>query len=362
MSTIPITQSQLRPPPIKEQFVRRSKLNKKLIHIPKYPLTLLYAGAGYGKSTALSLFAHDLNTDICWYTLSQNDDDILPFLTKLIQSIKQNHSFFGNKIQEELEELDNYITIEKVYSLASSFINEIMSLEESVILILDDFHHVKHSTEIEKWMLFVLQHIPSNLHMVVSSRNRPEWDVMSKYKIKGDLLEITQRDLTLSPAEMNFILEDMHQLNMSDEDVAKIHTLTEGWTIAFNMLVQQLHTETSVETIFLNRQKSLEDLFDYLAHEVLSKQSLIIQQFLMQSSIMEVLSPEVCDHVLQINGSEEILAGLVKQNLFIEEGEGNYYRYHALFKAFLENLLLLKHENEYNTLHMVCVKFFSVPL
>lgn len=84
MGKIPIIQSQLSPPPIKDRFVRRAKINRKLINANKYPLTLLHAGAGYGKSTALALFVHDISPNACWYSISQNDDDILPFMNKQI--------------------------------------------------------------------------------------------------------------------------------------------------------------------------------------------------------------------------------------------------------------------------------------
>ncbi|MEC5425628.1 BTAD domain-containing putative transcriptional regulator [Virgibacillus sp. C22-A2] len=351
MRNIPIIQSQLTPPPIRDRFVRRNKLSKKLMAIQKKPLTLLIAGAGYGKSTTLSLYMHDVNTESCWYSISHRDDDILPFLTKLLQSIRQKHPMFGESIMKELDTLDNYISSEIIYSFASHFINEVMELESQIVIILDDFHHVINSNDIEMFVLYLVDHVPSNLHIVISSRNKPKWDAMAKLKMEGELLEITQTDLSLSPDEMYFILEDIYHLRVKDEDIDKIYQLTEGWTIAFNMLAQQLNGDTTVEKVIQNRQSSLEDLFDYLASEVLSKQSLIMQQFLLQSSVMEILSPVGCDHILQINGSGEILAGLVEQNLFIVSGEGHYYRYHALFKAFLENRLFKTYKNEYEGLH-----------
>lgn len=359
MRNIPIIHSQLSPPPIRDRFVQRSHLNKKLMHIPEYPLTLLYAGAGYGKSTALSLFAKNRNTAVCWYSISPNDDDLFPFLTKLIGSIRKGHPRFGDSIEKELTRLDNYMTVEEIYSLATLFINEVLELNEEVIIILDDFHLVMNSSEIEKWLLYVIEYIPSNLHLLVSSRKKPRWDVLPKLRGQGELLELTQFDFVLSPAEMSYILEEIYQVDVSEDEVAKIYRITEGWAIAFNMLAQQIAENTSITAILQNHKKSLKDLFAYLASEVLSKQSLITQQFLMQSSILHVLSPAICDRVLEIQGSEEILVGLVEQNLFIEEGEGNVYRYHALFQSFLENLFMRKHESEFRHLHKRAANYYK---
>lgn len=339
MGKIPIIQSQLSPPPMKKRFVRRAKLNRKLMNADNYPLTLLYAGAGYGKSTALAAYVHDVNQDACWYSISRNDDDILPFINKLTHAVKLKYPAFGRSILFELEELDNYISAEQVGYLMSSFINEIIDLDKKVVLILDDFHHVKHSNEIEQWTKSLLEYMPDNLHIILSSRNKPKWDIIPKLKVEGELLDISQHDLILTSEEMQHVLEDMYQFDLTQDELEKIHDLTEGWAIAFSMFVQHIQSDIPIDVMLENRQQSLQDLFDYLASEVLSKQSMIIQQFLLQSSIIDVLTPDICDDVLKINGSEDILTGLVEQNLFIVEGEGDHYRYHALFKAFLENQL-----------------------
>ncbi|SHG13721.1 BTAD domain-containing putative transcriptional regulator [Ornithinibacillus halophilus] len=359
MKEIPIIHSQLNPPPIRERFIRRGQVNQKLSSVPDYPLILLYAGAGYGKSTALALYVHDSNINACWYSISPNDDDIVPFLTKLTHSIKSVHPSFGHSIQKELASITTYVDTEKVYSLATAFVNEILDLQEEVYLIIDDFHHVKSSYEIEKWILFILEHIPANLHIVLSSRNKPKWDIIPILKVKGELYEISQEDLILSPSEMDYIVEDVLEISLSEEELTKIYQLTEGWAIAFNMLIQQIKDKEAISEILQNRQNTLEDLFDYLASEVLNKQSLIIQQFLLQSSVLEVLTPKDCDYILQIQGSEEILQGLLEQNLFVSEGERNAYRYHSLFKVFLENQLRTRYKAEFESLNNRAGHFYE---
>ncbi|WP_010097494.1 BTAD domain-containing putative transcriptional regulator [Ornithinibacillus scapharcae] len=359
MRNIPIVQSQYAPPPIRERFIRRGQLNRKLSAISKHTLTLLHAGAGYGKSTALALYLHDTNIKACWYSISATDDDILPFFTKIVESVRMHYPSFGESIHQKYQDLGHYVDGEQIYSLASAFINELMDLKEEITIILDDYHHVNGSYEIEKWTLFLLEHAPANVHIVLSSRNKPKWAILPKLKVRGDLIEISQEDLLLSANEMYFVLEDVLKIELNDEKVEKIYELTEGWAIAFNMLMQQIVDESSIEEIFSNRQTSMEDLFEYLASEVLSKQSLIIQQFLLQSSVMDVLIPKACDHVLQINGSENILHGLLEQNLFIAEGEETYFRYHALFKAFLENRLLKNYPSEYKSLHKKAAQYYE---
>ncbi|RDW20193.1 transcriptional regulator [Oceanobacillus arenosus] len=360
MRNIPIIQSQLAPPPVRNRFIERSKLNKKLMNIANYPLTLLYAGAGYGKSTALALFFHDKNRRACWYSISQNDDDLIPFLTKLIHAGRQQHPEFGRILQNELESLDNYITIEEIYSLATTFVNEALACTDELTIVLDDFHHVLNCSEIEKWMLFLFEHIPANLHLVISSRKRPKWEVLPKLKGQSELLEITYLDLVLSPDEIAYILEVKYKVNVTKNEVSRIYQLTEGWAIAFNLLIQQINAGITLKEILQNQKLSLRDLFDYLAAEVLSKQPSNMQRFLMQSSVLDVLSPKICDFVLQIQGSGEILQGLVEQNLFIVEGNDHHFRYHALFKTFLENHLKRNFESGFTLLHTQAANYFEM--
>ncbi|MRH43657.1 transcriptional regulator [Aquibacillus halophilus] len=351
MGNISVIQSQLMPPPVKESFLRRANLHKKLASIPHYPLTLLHAGAGYGKSTALTLFVHDIESSTCWYSISSNDDDVIPFLTKLVHAIKSKHPEYGESILAELKFLNEYISDEQIWLLVSMLVNEAVRLEQKIILILDDYHHIQKSGTIEKWMKYFLEHIPANLRVVISSRNKLNWGILTSLKVKGELLEISQEDLLLSLDEMEHLLEDTYNISLEKTELDKINQLTEGWAIAFSMLADNLQNSISPSYILDNRKETLQDLFDFLALEVLSKQSLINQQFLLQTSILDELSPEMCDAVLEVNGSESILSNLSEQSVFVQEIDGRNYRYHALFKEFLQNQLRLKHGDEYQKLN-----------
>lgn len=349
-SSFPIIQSQFAPPPIRQKFIQRSHVNKKLTTVTQYPLTIVYAGAGYGKSTALSLFFQRAKTAVSWYTIAKNDDDIYPFILKLIYALKTAYPSFGEALLGNMKNASQYFSLEQISHIAASFINEMMDFREETIIVLDDYHHVAHSIEIEHFLLFLIEHMPTNLHIVLSTRRKPKWESLSKLRVQGDVLEISQYDLVFSPDEMTYILEEIYQIPPTKQEISKIYQITEGWAIAFHLIAQQIKAGNSLHVVLNNQKKSLKDLFDYLATEVLSRQSFIIQQFLIQSSILDYLSPELCDEILEINASNEIIKGLIDQNLFIVEGDNEYYRYHALFKRFLENMLK-RDEAEYIKLH-----------
>ncbi|MBB6454164.1 DNA-binding SARP family transcriptional activator [Salirhabdus euzebyi] len=359
MSKIPILATQLSPPAVKERFVRRAKLNQKLRLIQKYPLTLIHSGAGYGKSTALSLFLQDTDIDACWYSISQYDDDFVPFITKIIHSMRKAQPSFGERILNELHTIDHYVHDQEVWSIMTMMVNEISKLNKEVILVLDDFHHLSSSSAIESWMQHFVEHFPDQLHLVISSRRRPKWSILTQLKVKGNLLEVDQDDLLLSYEEMEHLLIDIYELSVNEDEVKGIHQTTEGWAIACGMFVQQLRTGVNANTILQKQKRSLQDLFDYLVMEVLSKQSPIVQKFLEQTSVLEVLSADSCDAVLGMTGSISLLEDLSSQNLFIQSIDDEHYRYHALFKAFLESRMKKQQPEEYFRLNQRAARFFE---
>lgn len=356
---LPIIQTKLRIPVIKDEFIRRAKLTQKMKKIPEYPLTIIQSGAGFGKSTALALFMRDEKVPGCWYSISSMDDDILPFLSYIIHSIRGLVPEFGQEIAKHIETMDRYIREEDLSYLCTLFINEILEIHSEITLILDDYHQIEHSYTINSWIEKLLQHIPANLHLVISSRSRPSWKHLTKMRVNGQLLEITREDLVLTIEEMDLLLTDLYGLEIEPAHLQSIYQLTEGWIIALCMIAQQIPLTGDISALFEHSTYSLQDLFDYLVMEVFSKQPPIIQQFLEQTSILDVMEEELCDEVIGIHGASNMLEQLKERNLFIQKIGSKHYRYHALFKEFLENVFLKNNPAAYSALHEKCARFYD---
>ncbi|ALC92328.1 transcriptional regulator [Bacillus sp. FJAT-18017] len=357
--TLPLIKTKLVVPAQQEQWVRRAAVSMKLKAVTNKPLTIVQAGAGYGKSSALVMYVKDEKQDCCWYTISSSDDDILPFISYLIASIRTNFPEFGLELATYIKTMDRYIRDEELGMLCSIFINEVVAIAEPIILIIDDFHSVEHSYHINVWMEMLLEHIPANLHLVLSTRTRPGWKILAKLKAVNQLNEVTKADLVFGKEEIDLLLSDSYEVEFSDEELEQLFVITEGWVIAIGMIAQQLPSLQSLNDLFVQPSKSLEDLFHYLVHEVFSKQPPMIQQFLEQTSIFEEISTDVCDYVLGMNGSQAMLQQLTAKNLFIHQvGEGQY-RYHALFREFLEERLILNQPSLHRQLMLNSARFYE---
>jgi DNA-binding SARP family transcriptional activator len=346
---LPIIKSKLQIPVVKDEYIRRLRLTRKLKKIPDHPLTIVHSGAGYGKSTALALFMRDEKAAGCWYSVSGMDDDILPFLTYLIQAIRTMSPHFGKELLTYMETMDKYIRDEEMNLLCSLFINEIMDIQSPIILIVDDFHQIEHSCTVNSWMEKLINHIPANLHLVISSRSRPNWPKLSKMKVSGQLLEITRDDLVLTIDEMDLLLSDLFGVTLNKDQMQIIYQMTEGWIIALCMIAQQIQND--VESFPNYSSHSLQDLFQYLVMEVFLKQPPEIQHFLEKTSIFEEIDEEICSMVIGIDEVTGMFEQLKGRNLFLQKSGDRQYRYHALFREFLENQLQNNHPDLFENLH-----------
>lgn len=346
-------------PAVKNNDLRRARLTKKLKSIPKRPLTIVQAGAGYGKSTALALYVRDEKCRYCWYSISAMDDDILSFLTYLVASVQTVIPKCGDELQKYINELDRNIHDQEIKLLCSLFINEILSAKQELILIFDDFHQIEHSHAVNLWMELLLEHIPENLHLVIVSRTPPGWNPIMRMKANGFVLEVTKEELILSQEEVELLLNENYGMTLPEEDLNWIYHLTEGWVIALGMIAGQIKDSCELSGGFHQHALNLKDIFQYFAMEVFAKQDPAIQQFLEQTSILEEMTEEICNEVLKINNAKTLLEQLNGKNLFIQIVMDKQYRYHPLFREFLEEQLRKNKADTYELLQNRAAQYFE---
>ncbi len=351
-----ILQTKITPPIIKDYVLRRAKIARKMKAVTNYNVTIVHSGPGYGKSTIIASFIPTFDTPTYWYTATSFDDELIPFLRYVVHAIRRVRGDFGEKILSYLERMDRYIRDEEIQDLCSLFINEISLIDSPHIFVIDDFHLIQSNQEIVTWFHWLLQHIPVNLHVVLITRECPNWDVLTAMKVKNELLEFTEADLKFSKEEVEVLLQDIYLVDVTEEQVQRIYSLSEGWVMAIGLLSQRLSEQPMTNDIEAS-QGTLDDLFKYLAMEVYTKQTPMVQQFLEQTSILEIMTGEMCDEVLGISGSNYILQSLAERHIFISVTGTNQYRYHALFKEFLERRLRTQ-ESQYRLLHKRCAKWY----
>ena len=336
-SRFQIILSQLTPPAQRSNVLERERVTKLLRQSLDYPLTVLVAGTGYGKSTSILSFIEQVNLPVFWYSVSATDRDPHVFLANLFSALNQHGAKLGQEAlrmheSSEVEPLDSLVAL--VNSLSSQ-------LNAPILFVLDDFHAVTQSAEVMRLMNWLIEHQPAHLHLLISSRTVPEFASMNQRRVKGQVLELGPEQLTFSPTEIRALFERAYQVEMAETDAQALYDRTEGWAIVLQMIWQSLRTNPNV-----NLNKLLEDesdsrthLFDYLAEEVLDQQTPEVQNFLLRTSILSLLDSEICDFLMGSQNSIDVLTELYHSSLFLEQMRPGFYRYHHIFRDFLQTHL-----------------------
>lgn len=321
-------------PTVSLKLIKRPNLFKKLNDYLKYKLILINAPAGYGKTALITSWLSQMQKRkevIAWLSLDEEDND--PeifwsyFLVSLYRNIGKENGFSSYQLAEKFNRLQ-----------LVNLINSIASLDTDVIMVIEDFNVIT-DYEIIKNVKYLIRNSPTNMHILVSSRNFIDLG-LAKLRISESILEINENDLSFTLEETNQFYNKVMNRSLSEEKCKLINNETEGWIAAMQMLalVMKNLDENSFDK-YVYKHKSI--IFNYIAEEVFSKLHETIKEFLMCTSIFEQFSSEVCNYVLDISNSQEIISEIVSLNLFVIrlDDEEKWFRYQNLFRGFLKSHL-----------------------
>ncbi|MAT42839.1 MAG: hypothetical protein CL609_10885 [Anaerolineaceae bacterium] len=346
--TSPILTTKLFIPPIRSDLLPRPNLIKKLNSIVNYPLTLISASAGSGKTTILSEWIKYTNHPVAWISLDSEDNDTIQFLLYVIHALKKIKNNFGNKMLGSLQSGQ----LESLESIAIQLINEMTGFSEHTFLILDDFHLIS-QTKVHDFLIFIVDHLPPQIHLIVTSRIDPPWP-LARYRSRNHLLELRGQDLRFDTQEIKQFLHLSYGLDLSLEDVTALEARTEGWVAGLQLAALSMQGHSDIHDFVKDFTGSHLFVAEYLIEEILQKQSEEIQIFLLKTSILERLEENLCDAVLGSNLSQTYLSLLHRKNAFIIplDNKGQWFRYHHLFADLLQaRLAQTITEQEVSNLH-----------
>lgn len=331
-----IIQSQLVPPRNRQGILNRERISHLLSEILDYPLTIVQAGTGYGKSTELAKMG-GLVPLFYWYSVREADRDPFLFLANLFASFSQLEYEWGQLALDSLENEPQ--TVHK--DLLRPLLNEItLGLRGDAVLVLDDFHLVADVPEIEELVTYLIDYSPPGLHIVLSSRRIPNYKALPRWRVKGAVKIINRSDLAFTKEEVLALFRDQYNYDLSLEQANRLLVETEGWAIALQMVWQSLHSGSeSVDHVLRLRPITLEAFFDYLAAEVLERLSPEIQKFLVTAAVLNQIEPEIMNVLLQTDSSAEMLRIVQDSGLFISSVGEDVYQFQNLFHDFLKSQL-----------------------
>lgn len=328
-----LLQMKLYTPPIRPSQIPRPHLIQKLRRGSR--IILISAPAGSGKTTLLSQFTAQLQQPIAWLSLDEADDNLHRFWRYLIHACQSALSGIGESALPLLDKSQQLPSD----TIPTILINDLINHDQPMVLVLDDFHTIRTRT-IHESMMVLLDYLPQNLNIIISTRIDPPWP-LARYRARNQLVEIRSRDLRFSTEETAVFLNKMMDLALSTEDTAALTTRTEGWAAGLQLVaiaMQSLPAGNNLSEFVQSFTGSHLYIAEYLIEEVLQRQTEEVQAFLLQTSILERLNAELCNAITENENGQAILNTLHRENLFVIplDAEGQWFRYHHLFADLLQ--------------------------
>jgi len=347
----PILATKLYIPPPRPKVVLRPRLIERLNEglSASRKLTLISAPAGFGKTTLVSEWVASCDQKVAWLSLDEGDNDPASFLAYLVAALQTIKAEIGTGILGALQSPQP----PPIESILTALLNEITTVQDHFVLVLDDYH-VMDSKPVDEAFAFLLEHLPPQMHLVITTREDPHLP-LARLRARGQLTELRAADLRFTPAEAAEFLNQVMGLNLSAEDITALETRTEGWIAGLQLAALSMQGLQDAASFIRSFTGSHHFVLDYLMEEVLQQQSESIQTFLLRTSILDRLCGPLCDAVLgpPSASGQETLEYLERANLFIVplDNERRWYRYHHLFADVLRMHLTAEQPDQVSAMH-----------
>ncbi|QRN82629.1 hypothetical protein JR338_09375 [Chloroflexota bacterium] len=353
-NTYPLLLTKIKEPQISSNNLPRQELINELSRgiAANRKLILLSAPVGYGKTTLLSHWIakeRDLRkgTKFVWITLDSLDNDINRFLSYLIGGINRADS-------EVFAQTQSFVHFHQDYSfddVLSTFINAITNYGSRIVLVLDDFQ-VINGSEVIRFFKNLLDFLPSNLTLVISSRVDLPFSI-ARLRGSGDLLEIRIDKLKFSTDESLEFINAHTEEEISEGQIQTIIKKTEGWAASLQLFVLALGRSQDHRAFINTFSGNQNYLTDYITDEVLTSLPEEVRIFLLRTSILKFMNVDLCQKVSLMENGLKSLLFLQTNNLFIIplDDKRIWFRYHQLFADLLQHKLKVHLAEEVCDLH-----------
>jgi len=324
--------SKLAAPAPRAELLPRASLQSLLEVGLGAKLCLVDAPAGFGKTTLLAQWrATAGGGQVAWVSLDEGDDDPTRFWVYVVEALRTVEPGMGASALAALgrPSADLYRVV------LPGLLNELSRVGLPLFLVLDDYHLVTNPT-CHQTLTFLLDHLPADVHVVLSSRSDPPLP-LARMRARGELAELRVADLQFTDEEALALLNGPMGLQLGTDDAQRLAERTEGWAAGLVLAGLSLRARQDPSAFIASFQGDNRHVADYLSAEVLARQPDTDRRFLLGTSVLERLSGPLCDAVLEAQGSARLLEELERSNLFLVplDDRREWYRYHHLFAELL---------------------------
>ncbi|MGH8776498.1 MAG: LuxR C-terminal-related transcriptional regulator [Jiangellaceae bacterium] len=341
--------TKLHVPQLRPWLVPRPRLVERLSAGTKRELVLVCGPAGFGKSSLLAEWVRRVGRPVAWLSLDEGDNDPARFWRHVAAAVDVLRPGVAERVAELLGGLRPFSFEGPVTAL----VNELDEMADAV-LVMDDYHLI-HEPPVHQSLEFFLEHLPPALHLVLASRADPPLP-LARLRARGQLTEVRVADLRFNREETGELLRAALG-DLPDTAVSALGERTEGWVAGLQLAALSLQGHRDIAGFVRAFSGSHRYVLDYLAEEVLDRQTERVREFLLVTSVLERLSGPLCDAVRGRTDSQQLLEAVERANLFLHplDDARRWWRYHHLFAELLRARLHEQRPAKVPELHRAAV-------
>jgi len=359
---IPITPTKVVVPRRRPEILSRQRLLDQLMEMLDLKLVIVGAPAGYGKTSLIIDLCTRLEWAVCWYSIDSLDRDPFRFINYFIAALAHQFPGFGKRSLLYLKNTPaDHLNVDTAISI---IINEMYeTIHEHFVMVLDDYHLVNDTENINQFVSGFLRHMDDNCHVIVTSRSLLNLAELPVLVARGNVSGLSVEELAFSAEEIQQLFQQNRQQSLSDAEALELVYHTEGWITG--LLLSTQVPDQGISNRLRGARVSGAGLYSYLAQQVLQVQSEEIRNFLLWTCFFDEFTPELCQTVLGAALKVEVdwqslVDQLLSENLFVLslDEENTWVRYHHLFQDFLRQTALKQNPKEAECIQLELVNYY----
>lgn len=354
-----VIRSKLAPSVTQRSLFAREFLVEELDKVLDGRAALVHAPAGFGKTSLLAYWWSTLSDraiPAAWLSLDDHDQDLFQFSSYLMEACKAGRLVSNS----HLAPLPSGISDSPPRVITGAVLTELAKCSGPNVLILDDFHHAE-SAENCYAVSQLLTRLPSNVHIVISTREYPSMLPLADLRLREELVEIDHSALRFSEREIRVWIGSLIELSAPEDWPVQLFTRTEGWPVALKTVRRWVADGASLRETLEQISGRSSDLSDYFLEQVFGNLDETVQAFLLRTSILKRVNGDLANLLCEIDDAWRILEDLERRDIFVEslDRERTWYRYHRLFSEFLQERVRRRFDGRLANLHRIASSWFQ---
>lgn len=300
----------------KKSLFFRKRLYTLLKGIEEYPITVLVASTGYGKTTAVKQYLEKTTTQSLYITITSGEEQL--FWGKICEATAEIAPELGQTLRLIGLPVDD-LKIAGAIAALKKYITK------DLILVIDDCQLLPNGSKLfSLFVTIVVEELP-HLHLVLLSQRVPP--------IKLDTLVFKDYCLFLERETLAFNLEEtkgyleLRGMYLARKVVADIYRQSGGW-VSVLFFISEAFRHGHLDY----RIKSLNQMFEESFLWIFTNEE---RQMLVRLASLDKFT---ADLAIAATGNRQIskaLTRLEKNNAFISIDEAGWYSFHVLLKDYL---------------------------